>query len=268
MILAMPKVKEQRDRTGAVKPHPSSRGLRVAVAGHSFITRLMRNLQDECYQNGVKIQPYDPVKQLGLDQITIEDKDGPARINQVGLWGVSGGQFLDARYREELADHIWLQDPTLVLLELGTNDLACNLPPDTGRPPATRPQYDETTNWSREYVDFILDRVKAFVQMLLNLKSVTIVGWCKVTARRNFPANSYVTPQIFHHRREHFNRGLAELEKMYPEGFLCHHHQSNGLRSMREPDFSGDGVHPTTPEAWKRYKLSLKTAVNIMAKRI
>ena len=193
----------------------------ILITGHSFIRRYHN------YLNHSQLPQYlDLSNCLGLpeEHISIEGK---------------GGLKADKKGITSITNHVRDTEPDIVLLELGTNDIA-----DSAATHFMSPQ---------EQVSHLIIQIHIICSELFRygVKKVIV---CEVIEWRRFQGNT--TLQEFNIKRDLYNKALQFLSKQNLN-IIVWQHQKKIIRDLKEGTISMDNIHITTDNGFHLYNFSL-----------
>ena len=192
----------------------------ILVTGHSFVWRyrdyLNRKFGSQDNYN----------KSLGLPQenIYIVGK-GRLKANKDGI------EFITTKAKQV--------KPSVILIELGTNDLAVKA-------------IDE-----EKQVNDTLHQLFYLCKQLFDLGVQKIV-LCEVVNRRKLRGST--TQAEFDRKQQYFNQLLNNLNKLNLDIIIWKHERSK-IRNLKDSEISSDNIHITTDHGLKLYNFSIRAAL-------
>ena len=129
--------------------------------------------------------------------------------------------------------------PNIVVIELGTNDIAIQ---------AT----DE-----KEQVNSTLHQLFYLCKQLFDIGVQKIV-LCEIVNRRKLRGNT--TQAEFDRKQQYFNQLLNNLNKLNPDIIIWKHERSK-IRNLKDGEISSDNIHITTDHGLKLYNFSIRAAL-------
>ena len=197
----------------------------ILITGHSFIHRY-RN-----YLNYSQLPQYHDLSNcLGLPE------------EHISIEGI-GGLKADKKGITYVTNRVRDTEPDIVLLELGTNDIA-----DSAVTHFTSPQ---------EQVSHLIIQIHIICSELFHygVKKVIV---CEVIEWRRFRGNT--TLQEFNIKRDLYNKALQFLLKQNPN-IIVWRHKKKFIRDLKEGTISTDNIHITTDNRFHLYNFSLRSAL-------
>ncbi len=212
-------------------PHPPGvtyvHGLTGLYFGHSWMRRWRNNYLNE-----------DPFQREFVDQLQLRHFSLPGfdvQVEKVYVWG-KGGLAVDGQHKIEHYLHIVRDyNAHFTVLELGSNDMACNY----RRGEANSEQ------------DFVQRRVRKLESILdQNFYGSSILGTaiCEIAVRRNFGASGLTQAQ-FDNRRDYWNQELRH--NFNTRETMVWEHQRSQIRGLKNPEVSTDDIHITTDQGFQ-----------------
>ena len=197
----------------------------ILITGHSFI----RRYRD--YLNRSQLQKYlDFSNCLGLPE------------EHIFVEGI-GGLKADTKGITYITNRIRNIKPHIVLLELGTNDIA-----DSAARYFKSPE---------EQVGHLIVQIQSTCGELFH-QAVKKVVVCEVIERRKFRGTT--TLQEFNTKRDLYNKALKLLSKQN-SNIIVWRHQKKIIRDLKEGTISRDIIHITTDYGFRLYNFSLRSAL-------
>ena len=192
----------------------------ILVTGHSFVRRYRDYLNQKFGSQGNYNQS------LGLPQenISIFGKGG-LKANKDGI------EFITTKAKQV--------KPSVILIELGTNDLAVKA-------------IDK-----EKQVNDTLHQLFYLCKQLFDLGVQKIV-LCEIVNRRKLRGNT--TQAEFDRKQQYFNQLLNNLNKLNPDIIIWKHERSK-IRNLKDGEISSDNIHITTDHGLKLYNFSIRAAV-------
>ena len=192
----------------------------VLIAGHSFVRRYHDYL---IRKNGLQIN-YNNCLGLPCENIYIIGK-GALKTDEEGL------NLVIAKAKQV--------KPDVVLLEIGTNDLAVT-----------------TSDKTKQVTQTLSDLYQICEQLFtLGVKRVIL---CEVIARRRFRGKT--TQAEFDFKQRIFNSALHFLSQIN-EDILIWRHERSKIRNLKESEISSDNIHITTELGLQLYNFSIRAAI-------
>ena len=150
-----------------------------------------------------------------------------------------GGLKADKKGITYITNHICDTKPDIVLLELGTNNIA-----DSAATPFVSPQ---------DQVSHLIIQIHIICSELFcyGVKKVII---CEVIEQCRFQGST--TLQEFNIKRDLYNKALQFLLKQNPN-IIVWQHQKKIIRDLKEGTLSMDNIHITTDNGFCLYNFSL-----------
>jgi lysophospholipase L1-like esterase len=200
---------------------------RVLVIGHSFVRRYRQYLERQISNDrSVYSDAYDFSAKLGIprESVTIIGRSGLLCDSQ-------GASFIKTCVRRV--------SPKLVILEIGTNDLA---------------DYFPFTN--AELSDHVAQRVKQLCYYLCRRLHVSTVVLCKVVNRSKLRGG--ITEEDFKERRHAYNQHLLQHARAHKSVYVFQHDRSTlvNLKGLSE-----DHIHVTSTRGLDLYHFSIRRAI-------
>ena len=193
----------------------------ILITGHSFIHRYCD------YLNCSQLQKYlDLSNCLGLPE------------EHIFVEGI-GGLKADNKGITYITNHVCNIKPHIVLLELGTNDIA-----DSAARHFKSPE---------EQVGHLIVQIQIICGELFR-QGVKKVVVCKVIKRHKFRGTT--TLHEFNTKRDLYNKALQVLSKQNPN-IIIWWHQKKIIRELTEGTISTDNIHITTDYGFRLYNFSL-----------
>ncbi len=186
-----------------------------------------------------------------LDLRNVSINGVPVSFTRVTFSSIRGANLGDASQMDHFLNHVKLEQPDVVALEIGTNDFASWCPEDNGPSPSF---------WSKDNIDMLLGKLHEFYQVALQFSSV--VGICKVIDRRVMIDD--IPHDVFTARRDYYNAQLDALAQAEPN-MIAFKHADSAICNLRE-DLSSDGVHLTSDDGLELYKKSIRKLLILLAR--
>ena len=192
----------------------------ILVTGHSFVRRYREYLNRKFGSQ----ENYN--KSLGLprENISIFGKGG-LKANKDGI------EFITTKTKQV--------KPSVILIELGTNDLAVQA-------------IDE-----KKQVNDTLHQLFYLCKQLFDLGVQKIV-LCDIVNHRKLCGNT--TEAAFDRKQQYFNQLLNNLNKLNPDIIIWKHERSK-IRNLKDGEISSDNIHITTDHGLKLYNFSIRAAL-------
>ena len=130
-------------------------------------------------------------------------------------------------------------NPDLVVIELGTNDLAIE----------AKDEIDQV-NTSLHYLFYICEQL-----FVLGVQKIVL---CEIVARRRL--RGYTTQAEFDRKRQHHNSLLQNFSKLNPNIIIWKHERSK-LRNLKDTEITSDQIHITTDHGFQLYNFSIRAAI-------
>ena len=192
----------------------------ILVIGHSFVRRYRE------YLNQIHGQQTNYNICLGLPRESIH------------ITG-KGGLKADADGLKFITTEAKQVNPNIVVIELGTNDLAIKAIDG-----------DKQVNQTLYHLFYLCDKL-----FELRVQKVIL---CEIVDRRKLRGST--TQAEFDRKRQKFNQLLNRLTKLNPDIIIWRHERSI-LRNLKEPEITGDKIHITTDHGLKLYNFSIRAAI-------
>ena len=192
----------------------------ILVTGHSFVWRYQEylNRKNRSQTN------YNYCLGLPQENISIFGKGG-LKANKEGI------ELITTKAKEV--------KPSVVLIELGTNDIAVR-----------------ALNENKQVND-TLHQLFYLCKQLFDLGVQKIV-LCEVVNRRKLRGST--TQAEFDRKQKNFNQLLHNLNKLNPDIIIWRHERSK-LRNLKDGEISSDQIHITTDYGLKLYSFSIRAAL-------
>ena len=194
--------------------------MNVLIVGHSFVRRYRDYLN---HKSGSQ-NNYNNCVGLPCENIYIAGKGG-LKANKDGL------NLISAKTKQV--------NPDIVVIELGTNDLAIE----------AKDELDQV-NTTLHYLFYICKQLFA-----LGVQKIVL---CKIIARRRLRGNT--TQAEFDRKQQHHNSLLQNFNKLNPNIIIWKHERSK-LRNLRDTEITSDQIHITTDHGFKLYNFSIRAAI-------
>ena len=192
----------------------------VLIVGHSFVRRYRQYLN--C-KNGTQ-NNYNNCLGLPCENIYIVGRGG-LRTDKDGL------NLIITKTKQV--------KPDLVLLELGTNDLATE----------AKDEIDQV-NKTLHYLFYICEQL-----FVLGVQKIVL---CEIIARRRLRGKT--TQAEFERKQQHHNSLLQNFNKLTPNIIIWKHERSK-LRNLKDTEITSDQIHITTEHGLKLYNFSIRAAI-------
>ena len=194
--------------------------MNVLIVGHSFVRRYRDFLNRK---HGLQYN-YNRCLGLPCENIYITGKGG-LKADSEGL------ELITAKTKQV--------NPNIVIIELGTNDLAIEA-------------VDEVDQVSHTLHCLFYICEQLFV---LGVQKIIL---CEIVHRRRLRGNT--TQDEFNRKRKNFNSLLHNLPKINPNILIWRHERSK-LRNLKYGEITTDQIHVTTDRGLQLYNFSLRAAI-------
>ena len=199
------------------------RKMNGCVVGHSFVSGLRSHLAGRPNANGTSIglNSQDIAYRLRLEHL----------IDSIHLIGNRGAKIVDPNFSLPYDELLHIR-PGIVIIDLGTNDLAAGTPPIVV---------------AVKVVDIAID-------MMRNIHSIKYIQICSAINR---DSNLRISNQDMCSAVQQFNRYVRHLCDVEPR---VGYHVLKGFWLDPIQIWSRDGIHPNTVTGRRRYKRALRSA--------
>ena len=192
----------------------------VLIAGHSFVRRYREYLN---HKNGLQ-NNYNNCLGLPCENIYIVGK---------------GGLRADKDSLNLIITKTKQVEPDIVVLELGTNDLAIE----------AKDEIDQV-NKALQYLFYICEQL-----FVLGVQKIVL---CEIIARRKLRGKT--TQAEFDRKQQRHNSLLQNFNTLNPNIIIWKHERSK-LRNLKDTEITSDQIHITTDHGFKLYNFSIRAAI-------